>query len=231
MLPVISENRYYDGEIIFEDGNFGDWVFQILKGKVEIFKVIQGHEVIVDVLQDNELLGEMGFIDKFPRSASARAVGETCLGLIDKDYLDREFNKIPSEFRKLLVTLVKRLRKTTNTIEKFIKSGETQQKTTPVVELLTDEQFEQAVNLNVAGGEFFIASQRPLDLGSKLIVKFKPTGAPDILMAEAMVIWARIKDDDNPHLPPGMGIKINKLMRAEDKKIVSYPIKLTIRGN
>jgi hypothetical protein len=40
MYPVASEEQYADGQIIFREGSWGDWVYVIKHGSVEISKTI-----------------------------------------------------------------------------------------------------------------------------------------------------------------------------------------------
>jgi len=55
----------------------------------------------------------MSFLDNAPRSATAIALEEMVVELIDKDFLDKEFNQIASGFREIVIPLVRRLKKTT----------------------------------------------------------------------------------------------------------------------
>jgi CRP-like cAMP-binding protein len=116
MFQVASYETFQDGDVIFQEGTHGDWIYIIEEGKVEISKKIRGKRVIVEVLSKGELFGELAFISKMPRTATARAVGETTVGIIDRDYYDREFNKMPADFRQVFSTVAARLKKATEAI-------------------------------------------------------------------------------------------------------------------
>jgi CRP/FNR family transcriptional regulator len=61
----------------------------------------------------------MSFVDKTPRSASAIARGNVSLGIVDRDLLDHEYNKLSQDMRMVFRALVKRLRETTAKISAF----------------------------------------------------------------------------------------------------------------
>ena len=110
MLTSAKEN-YEAGEVIFEEGSHGTAVYVLSSGKVEISKIVQGKKTVLEVLGPGDIFGEMSFIDPAPRSATAIALEDTVLELVDKDFLDGEFNQISSDFRQILCALVRRLRK------------------------------------------------------------------------------------------------------------------------
>jgi putative ABC transport system ATP-binding protein len=71
---------YAAGETIFDQGDRADLVYVIESGQVEIFRPApDGGEEHVAVLPAGQYFGELGPLLGFPRSASARAVGETVL--------------------------------------------------------------------------------------------------------------------------------------------------------
>ncbi|MBU2547784.1 MAG: cyclic nucleotide-binding domain-containing protein, partial [Proteobacteria bacterium] len=96
---LTSQETYPQGEAIFDEGSSGDWIYVVLKGQVEIFKMAKGKRIVVDMLKEGDVFGEVSFIDKQPRSAGARAQTEVVLGVIDVDFLVSEYNKLPNHFR------------------------------------------------------------------------------------------------------------------------------------
>jgi CRP/FNR family cyclic AMP-dependent transcriptional regulator len=113
MFQIASEETYQDGQIIFKEGTFGDWIYIIEEGAVEISKEIEGSKVVIEVLKPGESFGEMAFLVNIPRTATACAIGETTVGIVDRQFLDEEFNKLSSNFQSILKALVFRLKKAT----------------------------------------------------------------------------------------------------------------------
>ncbi len=114
MFNLASEDTYEDGQIIFKEGSSGDWVYLVVSGKVEISKIVGGKKVVVEMLQEDEIFGELSYLGGIKRSATARAVGDTILGVIDREYMDKQFNNLSSDFRSVLSALVKRFKKLSN---------------------------------------------------------------------------------------------------------------------
>jgi CRP-like cAMP-binding protein len=113
MLPIATYETYEDGQIIFEEGGHGDWIYAIESGAVELSKAVAGGRAVIVVLQSGEVFGEMAFLARIPRTATARAVGETTVGLIDRAFLDTEYNKLSQHFQVILRILSLRLKRAT----------------------------------------------------------------------------------------------------------------------
>jgi CRP/FNR family transcriptional regulator len=107
---VVAEESYQDGQIIFQEGNSGDWMYVILSGNVKISKTVGEKKVIIKKLQPDDVFGELGFLGHIKRTATAQAIGETTVGVIDREFLDREFNKLSPEVRDILIAVVKRFK-------------------------------------------------------------------------------------------------------------------------
>ncbi len=75
------------GDVLFREGEVGDFAYQIVKGKIEVCKFNGDEYVTLSMLEKGALFGEMALIDKQPRSAMARAVKETTVKEIDQTAL------------------------------------------------------------------------------------------------------------------------------------------------
>ena len=113
MFKIASYETFQDGQIIFEEGSNGDWIYVVEEGEVEISKNVGGQKIIIEILKEGDIFGEIAYIDKTPRSATATAKGTTVVGIIDRDFFDTEFNKISTDLQIVLRTVAFRLRKAT----------------------------------------------------------------------------------------------------------------------
>ncbi len=111
-----GKETYEEGDVIFEEGSHGTAVYVLSSGKVEISKTAHGKRIVLEILGPGDIFGEMSFIDPAPRSATAIAIEHTALELVDKDFLDGEFNQISSDLREVLCSLVRKLRKATQNV-------------------------------------------------------------------------------------------------------------------
>ena len=75
------------GDVLFREGEVGDFAYQIVKGKIEVCKFNGDEYVTLSILEKGSLFGEMALIDKQPRSAMARATEEATVKEIDQEAL------------------------------------------------------------------------------------------------------------------------------------------------
>jgi CRP/FNR family cyclic AMP-dependent transcriptional regulator len=116
MFQTAIEEKYKDGDIIFEEGSSGDWIYVVESGAVEISKIMHGEKEVLLELDPGEIIGELGFITKMPRTATARAVGDTTVGIIDPISFEQEFNRLSPDFQAVLISLATRLKETTEAL-------------------------------------------------------------------------------------------------------------------
>ena len=75
------------GDVLFREGEVGDFAYQVISGEVEICKFTGDEYVTLSTLKKGALFGEMALIDRQPRSAMARATKECVVKEIDKNAL------------------------------------------------------------------------------------------------------------------------------------------------
>ena len=69
------------GEVIFEQGKYEDWMYDVIQGRVGIYAGYGTEdEKLVAEMGAGEFFGEMGMIECYPRSATAVSMeDETCI--------------------------------------------------------------------------------------------------------------------------------------------------------
>lgn len=108
---------YKDGEVIIRQGESGDCLYVIQKGKVEVIDESGNGEIRLAELSETEFFGEMGLFEKDVRSATVRAVGETKVLTIDRKNFYQTIQKDPSIAYRLIEKLSNRLRETNNKLK------------------------------------------------------------------------------------------------------------------
>lgn len=117
MFDIAAEETYQDGQIICKEGSEGDWIYIVESGTVELYKEVGEEKVAIEVLQPGEIFGEIAFFAKTPRLFSARAVGSTSVEIIDRRFLDKEYNSLSASFQTILKSLALRLVKATENVQ------------------------------------------------------------------------------------------------------------------
>ena len=70
--------RYPKGSVVFHEGDPGDFLLVILRGRVKVVLLGEsGHETTIAVLERPSFLGEVALIDQAPRSATVATLAET----------------------------------------------------------------------------------------------------------------------------------------------------------
>jgi len=87
-------------DMIYREGDFGSYVYKVIKGKVKTFHINEdGKEFIHDLLKEGDFIGEMAMIQDLSRTEFAEALEETELLLIPRD----DFQKLIFGDRKSVV--------------------------------------------------------------------------------------------------------------------------------
>ncbi len=228
MYQIASEETYKDGQVILEEGSSGDWVYVVLSGSVEMSKTIGGRKVIITALELGEVFGELGYLGAMKRTATARAIGETTVGIIDRSFLDQEFNKLSGPFRSILVAVVKRFKDLIDRACEFSSRKETRVQKTLSLMFKDRKSFIKAYTGNISKGGLFIMTERPLNQGEQFLLKLQVPDLPEPIKLNCEVSWVREQSDIEKR-PPGMGVKFSK-MTKRDNQILNQYFQTLIKG-
>jgi uncharacterized protein (TIGR02266 family) len=222
VLYIASEESYQDGQVIVQEGGSGDWVYVILSGTVQLSKTIGGKKYVIEWLQPGEIFGELGFFGGVTRTATAQAIGETTVGLIDRGFLDTESNKLQSDFRNILISMIERYKKMINRVCDFSAREGIRLLETLSVTYKDRKSFVKAYTGNVSGGGLFIATENPLKEGEEFLVKLELPGLSDDIVIKSEVIWTRKKAEASDVYPAGMGVKFLEMTKDNNKALKRY---------
>lgn len=111
-MYVADEEDFFDGEHIVDEGKHGSWIWVILEGVVEIIRETPEGILPIVRLGDGSFIGSLSsfLIQGHIRTATAVAIGNVQLGVLDSQRLAQEFAKLSPEFRGLLLSVDKRLK-------------------------------------------------------------------------------------------------------------------------
>lgn len=112
LLGTAREVDLAAGEILMHEGDEGGCLYIILDGEFEFSKRSGDKEVTLAIRGEGEVIGEMSLLDAAPRSATARALRDSRLLLIDRDAFRELLSKSPSAVMAILHTVTARLRNT-----------------------------------------------------------------------------------------------------------------------
>jgi len=226
MHTIAAEETFTDGQLIFRENSPGDWVYIILSGEVEISKTVEGRSIVIEILREGEVFGELGFLGGIKRTAAARAIGDTTLGVIDKIFLDSEFNKLSTEFRSILVAVARRFKKMVD------RMSESSQRQAPrAMKILSlaykDRQsFVKAFSSNVGPGGLFIKTDNPLPQGEEFQLKLQLPDIPEPLLIQCQVAWNRNPSNQQEGRPVGMGVEFKQMSPRDEQVFKNFVLQI-----
>jgi hypothetical protein len=127
---VLDEEEFHDGDRIVKEGGYGKWVWVILKGSAEVTRETPKGPMTIVRLGEGCFLGSFTALPfmEYTRSATITALGDVLLGLLDTEFLFREFTSLSPDFRGILLSVDSRLRKITGrAVELFMKEDKTKE--------------------------------------------------------------------------------------------------------
>lgn len=103
--------RLMPNEYLLREGEESTEMYYLQSGTLAVFKRKGDQEHQIGTIIAGELVGEMSFLDKNPRSASVKAMCECALVVVPHETLQQTLDTMPKWFSALLHTLTDRLRK------------------------------------------------------------------------------------------------------------------------
>jgi CRP/FNR family transcriptional regulator, cyclic AMP receptor protein len=113
------KTKYFKkGEEIIKEGMLSDCAYIIDAGQVEVSKKRpNGEKQIIGMLNENDIFGEMGLIDGFPRSATVVALQDCTISIMTQEAFNSLAQHNPEALMPILKVLAKRLRATLTLVE------------------------------------------------------------------------------------------------------------------
>lgn len=106
VLPVPA------GETLFQAGEPGESLFIVRSGSIELsIKDTAGQKIVLMVAEERDLFGEISMLDAGPRSATAMALTDSELLVLDRDDLLLLFQKKPDAGLHMLAAMGRMTRK------------------------------------------------------------------------------------------------------------------------
>ncbi|SHK11513.1 Myxococcus xanthus paralogous domain TIGR02266 [Desulfatibacillum alkenivorans DSM 16219] len=220
MFEVVAREEFNDGDIIFEEDTTGDKIYQVETGAVTITKKVYGEDIVVEVIRKGEIFGEMSYIAKIPRTATARALGATVVNVLDPGAIRDEFSGLSQGMRQIFQSLVMRLKKATDTSSgvHFLRK-EPRVKKMFSLAFLADDTVRESYSHDASCGGLFIKTERPLDIGREFELSLWLPNHPKPLKIKSKVMWNRPKTDDPIEMPAGMGVQFTSISRDDYEKL------------
>lgn len=106
VAQIAYEETFEPGQVIMNEGDFGDFMYIVVDGQVRVHR---GDQTII-TLDAGDSVGELAVLDPEPRSASVSASTDTMLFRIDKEPFDEVMADRPEIAQGVIQALCDRIR-------------------------------------------------------------------------------------------------------------------------
>jgi hypothetical protein len=110
LASVVHERIFHNGEDLCRQGEAGDAVFVVVKGRVKVFTGDGTSERVLSQLGAGACIGEMAVLDDAPRSATVRAIERTRAVVIPGGGFKDLMSTRPEMAQAIIGELVRRMR-------------------------------------------------------------------------------------------------------------------------
>ncbi len=111
-----STLRLADGDVIFQEGDNSSEMYVVVEGEVTVSKKSSRGDIHLATLHRGEFVGEMSLLESLPRSATAKAKGNTKLLVIHPGGFLLKIRRDPTFAFEMLQSLSKRIRLTNDSL-------------------------------------------------------------------------------------------------------------------
>jgi CRP/FNR family cyclic AMP-dependent transcriptional regulator len=112
LAAVVDELIVPSGQPLFQAGDPGDSLFIVRQGQIELFiKDTTGQKIVLHTAEPGDMFGELAMLDSGARTATALALTESVLLVLDREDLVMLFRRIPEAALHMLAALTSLTRK------------------------------------------------------------------------------------------------------------------------
>ncbi len=106
LANVIDELKVAQGHTLFQAGDPGESLFIVVTGEIELFiKDVVGQKIVLHSAQAGDMFGELAMLDSGPRTATALALMDSEVLVLDRDDLMLLFQRKPEAALHMLASL------------------------------------------------------------------------------------------------------------------------------
>jgi CRP/FNR family transcriptional regulator, cyclic AMP receptor protein len=188
------------GEVLFREGERGEEMYLIRSGKVEISNSSGGAKKVLATLSEGSFLGEMAIVDDAPRSATATAMTDVALLILDRAAFKGQIQENPM-VDYLISSLVRRLRETNEQVKILMQKDDECRIAASLLNIGKEKGSPEGSGVMVKGsytpdgfaGQVGVAKAKAAEILDKMqkqsLVEFTPDGIKIPSMAELEEFW------------------------------------------
>lgn len=110
MSAAFERRTFASGELVFKEGDPGDSLYVVERGRVRIWRGDASHPTILGTVDEQGVFGEMAIFDRKPRMANASALEESVLMRMPASVLRESLYGADPLLRQLVQLLIDNIR-------------------------------------------------------------------------------------------------------------------------
>ncbi|MFO7784514.1 MAG: DUF4388 domain-containing protein [Thermodesulfobacteriota bacterium] len=160
-MYIVQEETFPDGSRIVQEGTYGNWIWVVLEGRVDITRETEQGPVPVARLGEGCFIGTLLSLlhGVNRRTATATAVGDVQLGLLDTLRLSGEYTSLSNLFKGVLLSLTSRLFKITDRTVALLMSQTVADLLNESDTTLMDQQMLESGFFTIREGQTWVVSR------------------------------------------------------------------------
>lgn len=210
-MYVADEEDFFDGEYIVEEGKHGSWIWVILEGVVEIVKQTPKGAIPIVRLGDGSFIGSLAsfLIQGHIRTATAVAVGNVQLGVLDSQRLAQEFARLTPELRGFLISMDNRLKQLNERILELQQKG--------FSEKILHENKNQVIKQGTNEDSMYVISE-----GTATVVRNEPHGLVPLVQLHKDDFFGHVPFLDIGHEPENASVLSSKNLKVRKVDMAAF---------
>lgn len=105
LSDIMGVRKLHDGELVVKEGDAITTLFALTSGRLSVTSKVDGKDVVVYTMTPGECAGTRAFVDRKPRKATLRAVGEATVYTLEPDAFESLLETHPRIVYKIMRAL------------------------------------------------------------------------------------------------------------------------------
>jgi CRP-like cAMP-binding protein len=102
LAGIMGIRQLNDGDTLVTEGDSDTALFLLVTGKLAVYSKIEENDTLVYTMKKGECSGTRAFVDRTPRKATLRAVGETTVYTLDPEPFEQLLDTNPHVVYKVM---------------------------------------------------------------------------------------------------------------------------------
>ncbi len=111
LAGIMGVRKLKDGELLISEGGAEHTLFVLAEGKLAVIGNVDGKETVVYTMTEGECAGTRAFVDRTPRKATLRAIGDATVYTLTPD----DFESLLDSHPRIIYRVMRALFRVTHT--------------------------------------------------------------------------------------------------------------------